>query len=77
MEINISKILLEKTIIDPYGDDSVDIVRVIKEICNQVIDLCAENAEMEWDDDYENHRPRNTRIDKESILETKNQIKQK
>jgi hypothetical protein len=75
-EISIAEILSNKTIIDPYSDDGQDIVKVIKDICNQIVDLCVENADVK-----EAHCMSICEscggqiVDNESILKTKGQIK--
>lgn len=54
---------------EPMKYNREKIAKIIKEVCNQVIDLCIENVTINWGPDGES-----IIIDKESILKTKEQI---
>ena len=62
--------------IEPFNDNSsIDdaYINAMREAVNQAIDMCAENARVERV--YPDLHPSYEIIDKQSILQTKNQIK--
>ena len=77
--VNLREILEKHTLgdINPHGIIYKEILESMKDACDQIVDLCAENAKVKWlplvhvdvntNDDYT--------IDRESILNVKNFIK--
>jgi hypothetical protein len=51
-----------------------EILKAMKEACEQTVDLCAENAEGDIDTDNETYCIATGGVNKESILATKKQI---
>ena len=72
--INLEEILI-KAIMDSESIDGIDYIsalRAMKEACDLTVDLCAEEAQLNWSQEWET---KEYFIDKESILSLKEQIK--
>lgn len=71
-EVNLAKIYEDRLYVESCAtDSSLSYEKIallaMREACNQIVDLCAENAE-DWDSSHDS-------INLDSILKTKGQIK--